>query len=172
MRSDTLPLLALKPETLFKRSAKTDAFVPRTAGSKDDLNDEFKTLASMDAWEQPFVTPPGVVQEVQTSASGGGAVRLTQIQDAASKDYINRWMNARPETIGVQYDDKVGKNDGMLHGKRYFTCPSGHGGFLRSSKVTAQDEFLQLNAAKAAAAPCSRKYPQILSSLDVEKGVR
>ena len=114
MRPDTLPLLALKPETLFKRSAKTDAFVPRTAGSKDDLNDEFKTLASMDAWEQPFVTPPGVVQEVQTSASGGGAVRLTQIQDAASKDYINRWMNARPETIGVQYDDNRFGNHTMF----------------------------------------------------------
>ena len=37
--------------------------------------------------------------------------------------------------VGVQYDEKVGKNDGTLNGKRYFTCPAGHGGFVRSSKV-------------------------------------
>ena len=37
--------------------------------------------------------------------------------------------------VGVQFDDKVGKNDGSLKGKVYFHCPPGHGGFLRSNKV-------------------------------------
>ena len=42
--------------------------------------------------------------------------------------------------VGVQYDEKVGKNDGTLNGKRYFTCPPGHGGFLRASKLKALEE--------------------------------
>ena len=37
--------------------------------------------------------------------------------------------------VGVQYDDKVGKNDGRLYGRRYFRCPPGHGGFIRATKV-------------------------------------
>ena len=37
--------------------------------------------------------------------------------------------------VGVQYDEKVGKNDGSLNGKRYFSCPPGHGGFLRATKI-------------------------------------
>ena len=43
--------------------------------------------------------------------------------------------------VGVQYDDKVGKNDGCFTNqagekRRFFTCPPGHGGFLRATKVT------------------------------------
>ena len=37
--------------------------------------------------------------------------------------------------VGIMFDDKVGKNDGMLNGKRFFNCPAGHGGFLRPNKV-------------------------------------
>ena len=37
--------------------------------------------------------------------------------------------------VGVQYDDKVGKNDGSINGRRYFRCPPGHGGFLRPNKI-------------------------------------
>lgn len=37
--------------------------------------------------------------------------------------------------VGVQYDDKVGKNDGSINGRRYFRCPLGHGGFIRPPKV-------------------------------------
>jgi hypothetical protein len=37
--------------------------------------------------------------------------------------------------VGVQYDDKVGKNDGCFTNqagekRRFFTCPPGHGGFV------------------------------------------
>ena len=43
--------------------------------------------------------------------------------------------------VGVQYDDKVGKNDGVLNGKRYFRCPAGHGGFIRATKVAQVKAF-------------------------------
>ena len=38
--------------------------------------------------------------------------------------------------VGVQYDEKVGKNDGTNNGRRYFRCPQGHGGFVRATKIT------------------------------------
>ena len=52
--------------------------------------------------------------------------------------------------VGVQYDERVGKNDGMLNGKRYFTCPPGHGGFLRSTKVNKLDNVQKEIARKKA----------------------
>ena len=54
--------------------------------------------------------------------------------------------------VGVQYEEKVGKNDGTLNGKRYFTCPPGHGGFLRASKVTPLEEVNAAEARRQAAA--------------------
>ena len=42
--------------------------------------------------------------------------------------------------VGVFYDLKVGKNDGMLNGRKYFQCPPGHGGFLRPSRVRDHNE--------------------------------
>ena len=53
--------------------------------------------------------------------------------------------------VGVQYEEKVGKNDGTLHGKRYFTCPPGHGGFLRSAKVQSLEDLASKNEAREAA---------------------
>jgi hypothetical protein len=103
MRFDTLPLLSLKTDDLTKRTAKTDLFVP-TAPGPNAKYQEFDTLRSMNGWEQRFVTPPGVVEEVH-GASGGGQIRLSMIQGTAEQDYIRGWMNARPETIGMSYND-------------------------------------------------------------------
>ena len=37
--------------------------------------------------------------------------------------------------IGVQYEEPLGKNDGSVAGKRYFTCPQLHGGFVKPGDV-------------------------------------
>ncbi|GAB2279211.1 hypothetical protein Dimus_013861 [Dionaea muscipula] len=41
--------------------------------------------------------------------------------------------------VGIQYDEPLGKHDGMVKGMRYFDCPPLHGGMVRPDKVKVGD---------------------------------
>ncbi|KAJ3687916.1 hypothetical protein LUZ61_017080 [Rhynchospora tenuis] len=41
--------------------------------------------------------------------------------------------------VGIQYDEPLGKHDGMVKGVRFFQCPPAHGGIVRPDKVKVGD---------------------------------
>ncbi|XP_008222914.1 PREDICTED: tubulin-folding cofactor B-like [Prunus mume] len=54
--------------------------------------------------------------------------------------YVGRAESLAPGFwIGVQYDEPLGKHDGMVKGTRYFNCPPLHGGMVRPDKVKVGD---------------------------------
>ena len=40
---------------------------------------------------------------------------------------------------GIHYDEPVGKNDGSVKGKKYFSCPNKYGGFVKVEYVECGD---------------------------------
>ncbi|KAK4477009.1 hypothetical protein RD792_016211 [Penstemon davidsonii] len=58
--------------------------------------------------------------------------------------FVGRAENLAPGFwIGVQYDEPLGKHDGMVKGKRYFECPPLCGGMVRPDKVKVRAQLLQ-----------------------------
>ncbi|BBN14432.1 tubulin-specific chaperone B [Marchantia polymorpha subsp. ruderalis] len=54
--------------------------------------------------------------------------------------YVGRAETLAPGFwVGVQYDEPVGKHDGLVKGKRYFSCPPQYGSMLRPDKVKVGD---------------------------------
>ncbi|KAL1193955.1 Tubulin-folding cofactor B [Cardamine amara subsp. amara] len=54
--------------------------------------------------------------------------------------YVGRAESLGPGYwVGIQYDEPLGKHDGMVKGTRFFECPQLHGGIVRPDKVKVGD---------------------------------
>ena len=53
--------------------------------------------------------------------------------------YTGNTQFAAGDWIGVVLDNATGKNDGAVHGHRYFECQPGHGMFVRPAAATVID---------------------------------
>ncbi|VDM96464.1 unnamed protein product [Onchocerca ochengi] len=74
----------------------------------------------------PFCKEYGVEIGDRVIVSGGKCGRLRFLGKTDFKDGV--WA-------GVELDQPVGKNDGSVQGKRYFTCKAPYGLFAAASKV-------------------------------------
>ncbi|UZJ53053.1 hypothetical protein CBS101457_002373 [Exobasidium rhododendri] len=70
--------------------------------------------------------PASIQVGARCEVDGGrrGAIRYAGATDFATGSWV-----------GVEYDEPVGKNDGSIAEKRYFTCKAKYGGFVRAEKV-------------------------------------
>ena len=66
----------------------------------------------------------GVGDRVECSGKGPGVVR-----------YVGRVNFSGGPWFGVELDSAAGKNDGSVSGVKYFSCPSGHGIFVRRARL-------------------------------------
>ncbi|KAK8220342.1 dynactin-like protein [Phyllosticta capitalensis] len=65
----------------------------------------------------------------------GSIIELANGQVATVR-FIGSTQFAPDEWIGVEFDQAKGKNDGSVHGERYFDCEPGHGMFLRRTGIS------------------------------------
>nr|XP_034995169.1 dynactin subunit 1 isoform X3 [Zootoca vivipara] len=54
--------------------------------------------------------------------------------------YVGATLFATGKWVGVILDEAKGKNDGMVQGRKYFTCEENHGIFVRQSQIQVFDD--------------------------------
>ncbi|CAE7628090.1 CLIP1, partial [Symbiodinium pilosum] len=66
----------------------------------------------------------------------GDRVTVAQTQLCGTAKFIGTTEFAAGEWMGIELDDKAGKNNGCVKGKAYFECKPDHGLFVRPTAVT------------------------------------
>lgn len=71
----------------------------------------------------------------------GNRVQIFPGEKRGTAKFVGRELKDLPAGwwVGVEFDEPVGKNDGLVKGVRYFSCEMGYGGLARPSNVTVGD---------------------------------
>nr|CAG4641210.1 EOG090X0DT2 [Eulimnadia texana] len=125
----------LSEEEYSQRSDTVKAFLLRNKMGKYNEEEMQKKLEEEKLKEEEEENQGRAIQvgsRCEVSVPGQPTKRGT-VQFSGKVHFKNGWW------IGVQYDEPLGKNDGSVDGKRYFTCPPKYGGFIKPNHVTVGD---------------------------------
>ncbi|GFP84609.1 tubulin-folding cofactor b [Phtheirospermum japonicum] len=79
-------------------------------------------------------------QNPNTDAKVGDRCQVEPGEKRGVVKFVGRAETLAPGFwVGIQYDEPLGKHDGMVKGKRYFDCPPLCGGMVRPDKVKVGD---------------------------------
>ena len=67
----------------------------------------------------------------------GHRVQITGKDSVGTVAFVGTTQFSTGKWIGVVLDDAVGKNNGVVQGKKYFSCPENHGIFVRQGQLTS-----------------------------------
>ena len=84
-------------------------------------------------------TPPPPVPEPPSSVAEGTRVRVLKNRTGTVR-FIGETAFSSGAWVGVELDAPDGKHDGVVDGKRYFTCAANRGVFVRASQAQTLDE--------------------------------
>ncbi|ORY33750.1 CAP Gly-rich domain-containing protein [Naematelia encephala] len=127
----------LTPEEYASRSDTVQAHLK--ANKLGRFADTPTTLAHPHPHQHPVSTsvpPPGLVPGARCKVitSEGGLERRGTVRFVGNAEIGKGGIWA-----GVELDEPVGKGDGLVEGRRYFTCSPLHAVFVRPDKVTVGD---------------------------------
>ncbi|XP_041024573.1 tubulin-folding cofactor B isoform X1 [Juglans microcarpa x Juglans regia] len=80
--------------------------------------------------------PDNYMEDLCANIKVGDRCEVEPGEKRGTVKFVGRAENLAPGYwVGVQYDEPLGKHDGMVKGVRYFDCPPVHGAMVRPDKV-------------------------------------
>lgn len=125
----------LSKEEYSKRTDSVKAFIERNKlgkYNKEEVEKKNEEQKLKENEEERMALALEVGKRCEVSITGQPK-RRGVIQFVGKVHFQSGWW------IGVHYDEPMGKNDGSVEGKRYFTCPPKFGAFLKPTNVVMGD---------------------------------
>lgn len=125
----------LSEEDYSKRSDSVKAFLEKNRLGKyneEDVRKKAEEQQLKDLEEERLAKSLGLDQRCEVTVPNQPKKR-GQIKFVGLTDFKPGYW------VGVQYDEPLGKNDGSVEGKRYFSCPNKYGAFVKPAHVQVGD---------------------------------
>nr|CAG4652174.1 EOG090X0DT2 [Triops cancriformis] len=122
-------------DTYAKRTDTVRAYLERNKQGKyneEEMKKKEEEQKRTEAEEEALANAITVGSRCEVRVPGQPA-RRGEVKYAGQVEFSTGYW------VGVQYDEPLGKNDGSVGGKRYFTCQPKYGSFAKPHHVTVGD---------------------------------